>query len=381
MSARFKIAAYVYPHGLINPTGVGMLTLHMTLELARNPDVELKLLVSADEVGSGEMLPAGHPLHGIPAIGLPGSYKVREACWLACQQPALDRYLGPDWWIYNSMETFTPARHCRRIVTVHHLESPSARPWYSCAGLRQRLADFRLHKAVTTADVLVAQSTFTARETAFRHGVPESSITVVGSGVDDELLTTSPGEVPLAAREYGAYLISPGAFQLRKGTDYLFALARELHRRGSPLKIVCPFGLRGLRLFTDEVRSLPNVVALDYISRAALLDLVRGAVAMVVPSRLEGFGLTVIESMALGTPVIASNNSALPETLGGAGVLVDPTDAVALADAAEAIHKQSTHRAELVRLGRQRATHFTWQKCMERLLAGVSRWQTEHRSS
>jgi alpha-1,3-rhamnosyl/mannosyltransferase len=378
MGIKYKIAAYIYPRGLVNPTGVGMLTLNMTRALARNPDVELKLLVSADELAHDGMLPAGHPLHGIPAIGLPWKRKPREACWLTFNRPHIDCDLEPDWWIYNSMETFTPARRCRRIVTVHHLESPAPAPLLSRDRLRQQLANWRLHKAVTTADVLVAQSAFTARETAARHGVPESRITLVGSGVDDELLTAPPVAVSPAAREYGDFLVSPGAFQLRKGTDYLFALARELTRRGSPLKIVCPFGLRGLSPFTDEVRTLPNVVALDYISRPELLDLIRGAVAMVIPSRLEGFGLTAIESMALGTPVIASNNSALPETLGGAGVLVDPADAVALADATVAIHTQHAHRAELVSWGRQRATHFTWKKCMERLLAGIQRCEDGH---
>ena len=110
-------------------------------------------------------------------------------------------------------------------------------------------------------------------------------------------------------------------------------LGLNLQRRGSPLKVVCPFGLRGLPPFVDEVKSLPNVIPLNYVSREELVSLIRAAVCMVIPSRLEGFGLTAAESMALGTPVIASNNSALPETLGGAGILVDPSDAPALADA------------------------------------------------
>jgi glycosyltransferase involved in cell wall biosynthesis len=377
MSAKFKIAAYIYPQGLISPTGVGMLTLNMTLALARNPDVELKLLVSADELAGGKMLPAGHPLHGIPAVGLPGSYKVREACWLACRQPALDRYLGPDWWIYNSLETYTPAHRCKRIVTVHHLEPPAPAPLLSRAGLRQRLADFRLHRAVSTADVLVAQSTYTARETAARHGVPAERIAVVGSGVQDELL--APGRPEELPTSHAPYVISVGAFQSRKGSDYLIEMARELQRRGSPLRIVCPLATLGYEEYLKEARTLPNMELLGYLSREELIRRIRGAVCMAVPSRLEGFGLTVVESMALGTPVVAADNSALPETLGGAGVLVGLTDIGGWCDALEKIQKDASHRLNLVALGRRRAENFTWKKCMERLLAALERHQSGHR--
>ena len=374
MSANYKIAAYIHPHSLINPTGVGMLTLNMTLTLANNPDVELKLLTSASELDGNSMLPKGHPLHGIPAIGLPWRRETREGCWLALNRPLIDRYLPAGWWIYNSLETYVPARKCKRIVTVHHIEPPPSAALLSRAGIRRRLATHRLQKAVATADLIVAQSTFTAREIMAQHRVPESRLAVVGSGVDDTLLTAPPeAQASGNALTYAPYVVSAGAFQLRKGTDYLFAMARELQRRGSPLKIVCPFGLRGFPSFTDEARTLPNVVALDYIGREELVDLIRGAVCMVIPSRLEGFGLTAIESMGLGTPVVASNNSALPETLGGAGMLVDPMDAVALANAVEKLFKDQSHRASLVALGRRRAEDFTWTKCMERLIKNLRR--------
>jgi glycosyltransferase involved in cell wall biosynthesis len=377
MSAKYKIAAAIYPHGLVNPTGVGMLTLNMTLTLARNPDIELKLLTSACELNNSGMLPEKHPLHGIPAIGLPWRREMREGCWLALNHPLIDRYLPADWWVYNSMETYVPARRCRRIVTVHHIETPPPASLVSITGLRQRLAACRLHKAVVTADLIVAQSAFTAREIMAQYRVPEARLAVVGSGVDNELFTAPVGAALHGAKDYAPYIISAGAFQPRKGTDYLFAMARELQRRGSPLKIICPFGLRGIPPFTNEVKMLPNVVALDYITREELVELIRGAVCMVIPSRLEGFGLTAIESMALGTPVIASNNSALPETLGGAGILVDPVDKSSLADAAEKILKDQEHRAKLAALGLRRAREFTWTKCMERLLDGIAGTRSE----
>ncbi len=353
----------------------------MTLALARNPEVKLKLLTSSSELNGAGMLPKEHPLHGIPAIGLPWSREMREGCWLALNHPLIDRYLPPDWWIYNSMETYVPARKCRRIVTVHHIETSLPSRIFSHAGIRQRPATFRLKKAVRTADLVVAQSTFTAREILAQHNVPEERIVVVGSGVEDSLLARSDettSEVPPSG--YAPYIISIAAFQSRKGSDYLFAMARELQRRCSPLRIVCPLGKLGLPPFIEQVKSLPNVIALGYVGRQELLGLIRGAVCMVIPSRLEGFGLTAIESMALGTPVIAANNSALPETLGGAGLLVDPADAASLAAAAERIFEDSAYRNNLVALGLRRAENFTWIRCMERLLTAVDRIQARTNS-
>lgn len=376
MSQRFKIAAYVYPQALRMPTGVSMLTLNMVKVLAKNRAAELSLLASADELDSGGKMPAELGLDGIPVISLPWKRAFREALWLGTSLPTIEQYIPKDSWVYCSMETYVPARRCKRIVTVHHLEPQLRASLLSRKGMRARTSAWRLRKAVSTADLLVAQSTFTKTQVMDEFDIPDAKIQVVGSGVDDELFAMPVGgATSCGASAYGPYIISAGAFQPRKGTDYLFAMARELQRRGSPLKIVCPFGLRGLPPFTDEVKALPNVVALDYISREELLNLIRGAVCMVIPSRLEGFGLTAIESMALGTPVVAANNTALPETLGGAGVLLDPTDALALANAAEKLFKDQVHRAHLAALGRRRAEDFTWTRCMERLLAGIAQAQ------
>lgn len=350
--------------------------LNMALTLARHPEVDLTLLTSSSELTGSGMLPKVHPLHGIPAIGLPWSREAREGCWLTLNRPLLDRYLSPDYWIYNSMETFVPTHKCKRIVTVHHIETSSERPFWR-ADIRRRLAAVRLRKAIRTADLIVAQSTFTARQVMLEHSVPEARIAVIGSGVEESLLARNRETVDdVQSSPYSPYVICIGAFQLRKGSDYLFNVARELQRRGSSLKIVCPLGLLGLPEFTHQVESLPNVVALGYINRDELLELIGGAVCMIIPSRLEGFGLTAIESMALGTPVVASNRSALPETLDGAGILVDPTDAVALADATERIFVDRAHRRNLVALGLSRAENFTWTRCVERLLAGIERIQT-----
>jgi glycosyltransferase involved in cell wall biosynthesis len=358
-----KIASYIYPSalvGVVGPTGLGMLTLHMTRALAQNPEVQLKLLVSRSDLGADGMLPPSHPLGGIPCVGLPWRRRTREGLWLLFDRPLIDRYLPPGTWVYNSSEpAYVPGRECPRIVTVHHLEPFSS-----------RLKALRFKKSILTADLLVAQSSFTRDQIVSEYGVPADRIVVVGTGVDENLIELGKKE-PRNLEHLQPYVISVGALLPRKGSDYLLNMARELQRRQSNLKIVCSCGTRGRVHLVEEARSLPNVVLLDYASREELIDLIRGAVCMVIPSRLEGFGLTAVESMALGTPVIASNNSALPETLGGAGVLVNPEDAGQLAEEALRFQRDANHRADHVERGRRRVSFFTREACMQRLLNGI----------
>ena len=355
-----KIASYVYPSTLIEPGGLGMLTLHMTRALAHAAEVQLQLLFSREELGADGMLPPSHPLGGMPCVGLPWSRRTREGCWLLFNRPLIDCYLTPGTWIYNSSEpAYVPSRQCYRIVTVHHLELST-----------RRLQLMRFRKSILTADLLVAQSSFTRDQIVAEYDVPASRIVVVGSGVEPSLIEEGKKEAS-NVQHLQPYVIYVGAMLPRKGGDYLLSMARELLRRESNLKIVCSGGLRGNPSLIQEARSLSNVVQLDYLGRSELTNMIRGAACMVIPSRLEGFGLTAIEAMALGTPIIASNNSALPETLGGAGVLVDPQNAGQLAEEALRFQRDAAHRADHVDRGRRRVAYFTWEACMHRLLAGV----------
>lgn len=94
-----------------------------------------------------------------------------------------------------------------------------------------------------------------------------------------------------------------------------------------------------------------GILQLDYLPRDLLLRLVRGAKAVLFPSLYEGFGLPALEAIRLGTPVISSNVSSLPEVVGDAGLLVDPYDVRAISDAIAALDGNSALAARLVEAG------------------------------
>ncbi len=102
-----------------------------------------------------------------------------------------------------------------------------------------------------------------------------------------------------------------------------------------------------------------GILQLDYLPRDLLMRLARGAKAVLFPSLYEGFGLPALEAIRLGTPVISSNISSLPEVVGAAGILVDPYDVRAIADAIRAIDGDPTLAARLVAAGGAQAAKFS----------------------
>jgi glycosyltransferase involved in cell wall biosynthesis len=94
---------------------------------------------------------------------------------------------------------------------------------------------------------------------------------------------------------------------------------------------------------------------------------------VLMPSLYEGFGLPCLEAMACGTPVVASDRGALPETCAGAALLVDPEDGEAVAAAAASVVGDDALRGRLVEAGLARAAELTWDRAARRTDAVIER--------
>jgi glycosyltransferase involved in cell wall biosynthesis len=116
---------------------------------------------------------------------------------------------------------------------------------------------------------------------------------------------------------------------------------------------------RSFRIDRNRIRSERQIRRLNYLARDALLMLMRGARALLFPSIYEGFGLPVVEAMALGTPVLTSTVSSLPEVAGSAALLVDPYSVDAMSRGIVQLEADGDLRRELAMRGRQQATQFS----------------------
>ena len=105
-----------------------------------------------------------------------------------------------------------------------------------------------------------------------------------------------------------------------------------------------------------------HIYHLDYLSDELVALFYARADVFVYPSYYEGFGLPVLEAMTLGTPVVASNTSSLPEVTGDAAILIDPNDPNDLAEAIWEVINNSQMRHELIQKGKARAKQYSWQQ-------------------
>lgn len=199
------------------------------------------------------------------------------------------------------------------------------------------------------------------------------------------VLETSDEEVEATVRSifnlpYKGYFMFFGAVEPKKNVARLIEAYLSLSTK-TPLVIV---GSRAwgseaeLRLLQkDEIQPLKatfkNVRRIDYLPRQLLMRLVRGAKAVAFPSLYEGFGLPALEAMMLGTPVLTSNNSSLPEVVGDAALKVDPYKTGEIAAALGRLDSDADLRARLAQAGTVQAARFSMEAYQERLGAMYDR--------
>jgi glycosyltransferase involved in cell wall biosynthesis len=129
------------------------------------------------------------------------------------------------------------------------------------------------------------------------------------------------------------------------------------------------------RIETLERKGM-RITIVPFIEDADMPAVYRQAMALFYPSRHEGFGLPIVEAMACGTPVVASNASSIPEVAGAGALLADPDDAAGFADGLLRIAR-SPHVAEKLRAaGLKRAGTFSWRKMADETIAQYDRLLT-----
>jgi glycosyltransferase involved in cell wall biosynthesis len=244
----------------------------------------------------------------------------------------------------------------RRNVVVLHDVAPLREPgWYSELYVRYQRAV--LPRIARGAARVIAPSAFSKREVVELLDVPEERVAVVPGGVDARF--TPDADAARARAVLGLdgrpYVLTVASRTARKNLDVLDLAARRLAARG--VDVVAAGGDRPQ--FRDDGRAArAGVRALGHVDDALLPGLYAGAAAFVLPSLYEGFGLTALEALAAGVPVVAADRGALPEVCGDAAQLVDPTDAEALATALErALDDPRPWRAA----GPPRAAALTWE--------------------
>ena len=342
------------------PGGTGRYTEELTAALAAHPGVDVTGWVAWHRRVTG----AGSPGVGGPRR-LPLGRRGLAAAWEHGFGPVPRG--RPD--VVHAPTLLAPPRRRRPLVVTIH----DAVPWTHPETLTARGARWHRRMAervASQADVVVVPTGAVAA--ALRPHLELRRVEVVGEGVARAFTApTNSLAAPQVELPASGYLLSLATMEPRKGLD---VLVRALARPGAPDLPLLVVGQPGwgavdpVRLAAEMGLAPGRVRVLGRLPDAALVTALSGATALVVPSRAEGFGLPVLEGMALGVPVITSSDPALVEVGGEATTTAPVGDDAALAAVLAEVVGDPARRSAMARAGRERAAGFTWEAAASRLV-------------
>jgi glycosyltransferase involved in cell wall biosynthesis len=346
--------------------GIGTYVRNLVRELARLDHDDEYVVLCPDT--DAEFIRALGPRFSV-SVERAGNYSLREqfSVPLALRRARVDLFHAPHYVV-------SPLVRTPFVVTIHdciHLRFPQYLPGRGAA----RYAWTMMRSSARRSRRILTVSEASREDIVELLHIPAGKIEVIHNAIDEQLVALATGEDVARVREryqlHAPFVMYTGNIKPHKNIDRLieaFSLLRE--RQGTDVKLV---------IIGDEISKYPNlrrlvhrhkldkhVRFLGFVPDATLAGLYRLAALFVFPSLYEGFGLPPLEAMALGTPVVVSNVSSLPEVVGDAAVLIDPHSAEAIASGMHRVLNDAALRADLVGRGYERVKAFSWARSVAR---------------
>ena len=290
--------------------------------------------------------------------------------WMQSDAPRMLRDVGADFAVFPNY--LAPlGSPCPYLNIVHDLALIRTPEFFNT---RKRLMVRALLPIVSQSAAAVGTvSEASRRDVVSMLSVREDRVVMLPGAPHPTCRPSTPDEIARVRSRYHLtrpYVLSVGTLEPRKNLPMLLqAFDRLLARTGTAsaeldLVTVGGRGWRDRHLRAELERRLPNgrVHAIGYVPEADLVALYGGAEVLAYPSHFEGFGLPALEAMACGTPVVASDISALREVSAGAATLVPPGDEAALASSIAALVEDRGLHAAARERGLARASAFGWDK-------------------
>lgn len=279
--------------------------------------------------------------------------------------------------LYHNLVTALPLFYFgRSIITVHdlaifiHPEWFPGGQWFS----RKILVPMSLRRA----EKVIAISQNTKKDIVKIFGLAENKITVVYPGAE-ETFGIEPASLEYLKSKFGLsdkYILFLGTIEPRKNIKALIAAFKSIimnHRElASGLELIIA-GAKGWKyeeifLMMSDINLENKVKYIGYVTPEEKYGLIKNALVFVFPRLYEGFGLPVLEAMKIGTPVISSNTSSIPEVAGDGAILVDPCHEEEFKAKLVKVISDEELRKRIGRAGQERAKEFTWDRCAKEIL-------------
>jgi alpha-1,3-rhamnosyl/mannosyltransferase len=356
---------------LMSPlTGIGQYAKHLLQELDADEGMDVQKFYaktwSKDVREDGEPL-MGSRLKSVLKKWLPQSYDYSRCVQQRFFTSGVRKF-KPD--LYHEPNFLAFKFEGPSVITVHDLSwirYPEMHP-----AARVRAMDKFFEPGLRRASRILTDSDFVKQELIDVFGVNPDTIHPVYLGVESDFQPRDTAQtlstLSRHGLKHGHYLLAVGTLEPRKNLQVALRAFMTLPpavRRRYPLVLV---GMKGWHTSNLEQQLAPlihagEVMQLGYLDREDLTKVVAGACALIFPSVYEGFGLPLLEAMACAVPVIASNQSSIPEVVGTTGLLVDPHDVEQLAQAMLQLTQAPDIRASLAAQALERSRQFSWANC------------------
>ena len=366
------ITTYLQPERTYLPcTGVGKHINNILLTLSKRQGFDISLLVAEEYLNADRQLDSRTPLQNFELRIYPYKKLLAERLWKFLDLPRMDKFIGKTDCLYSPVAEYIPIdRNIPTILTMHdmHTIEPNL-PWSNSNSHKwQRLkTKIWTAKAIDRTDCICTVSNYSKQRIVELLNVKPEKISVVGNGVDTAFFDIAKIDKKyLQAPIPDPYTIVIGGLRYKKGGYHVIEVAKALALRKSPLKILI-VGSSEPEL-VNIANTLDNIVLLGMVDDSQLPEFVRMASSLLFLSLYEGFGIPMLEAMAVGTPAVVANKGAIPDVGGTAAIVVEPENAAKVADILINLDRDTQLHCKYEQLGRERANEFTWDRCVDRLV-------------
>lgn len=260
----------------------------------------------------------------------------------------------------------------RSVATFHDLSFVHYRE--TQPDYRLRFLDLEIPNTLAQADAIITPTAYIKQEIIDHYGYPADNIHVTPLGVDRGFKAYTAAQTRETVQnhqlKHKQFILSVATTEPRKNLSRLlaaYALLPASLRIEFPLVLVGSKGWLNQDL-NQQIKTLVNqgqIISLGYVSQQQLQHLYAAAKLTALPSLYEGFGLPIIESMASGTAVLTSHNSAMQEVAGGHAMLCDPLDIESMEVGLRGVLENESWLAQVEASGLIHSREFTWQRCAE----------------
>jgi len=275
-----------------------------------------------------------------------------------------------------------PLYHGKKVVvTLHDVGFRYYPQLYT--PLERYYHHFCMAFSVKHATQIIAVSNATKEDLVKLYKADKNKITVIYHGFDQKRYKPiqKDEKVSPEIKKYLPYIYFIGRLEAKKNVKKLVRAYGNLRRNYPNIrhKLVLA-GRPGYQYeeIKDEILNLPpdiqkDVIETGYVPDDIVSNFMRFASVFAFPSNFEGFGMPLLEAMASGVPIVASDKTSIPEVVQDAGYLCDPDDTEALEDGLAKVILDHKYREELIKKGLKRAKFFSWEKAAEETLKVIEK--------